>query len=125
MLKMVEENVAKYTTTDKKWAEEAQSLQKRVGFPSTGDYLTILKNKIPGCKSVRDDAIAAENIWGPLIPNLKGKTTRSTPAAVRVEYSRIPRAIMQRFHEVTLEIDTMFVNGLKFLVMISELQFGT
>ena len=65
--------------------------------------------------TVRDIDNANPN-FGPGLANLRGKTTRTKPERVRVEYVQIPWNFVQLHMYVTLVVDVMFVNGLPFLV---------
>ncbi len=58
----------------------------------------------------------ANQIFGPNLANLRGKTTRAKLDHVRVEYARIPKDFIHLHKYVTLVADVMFVNGLPFLV---------
>ncbi len=62
----------------------------------------------------------ANQIFGPNLANLRGKTTRAKPDHVRVEYARILKDFIQLHKYVTLVADVMFVNGLPFLVTSSR-----
>jgi hypothetical protein len=66
------------------------------------------------------DVHNANQIFGPDIANLRGKTTRKKPEHVRVDYVEIPRDLVDMHKYVTLVAGVMFVNGLPFLVTSSR-----
>jgi hypothetical protein len=66
-----------------------------------------------------------EDIFGPNVGSLKGKTTQSTPEHVRSDRADIPMQIMSRYREVTLACDIMYVNRIPFIMSISRcIKFG-
>ena len=57
---------------------------------------------------------------------LKGKTARKTTKQVRMEPILIPISISEKYKNVTLAVDIMFVRGFRFLMSVSEhIVFGT
>ncbi len=76
-------------------------------------------NLLTNCPITIWDVDNADQIFGPNLANLRGKTTRAKPDHVRVEYARIPKDFIQLHKYMTLVEDVMFVNGLPFLVMSS------
>ena len=74
----------------------------------------------------RRDVLRAEQIFGPDIGSLKGKTIRRQPPRVKVDEVALPITIQQHYQEVTLGCDIMFVNKIPFLFSISRhIRFGT
>ena len=72
------------------------------------------------------DVLRAEQIFGPDIGSLKGKTVRRQPPRVEVTEVDLPPTIHQHYQEVTLGCDIMFVNKIPFFMSISRhLRFGT
>jgi len=70
--------------------------------------------------------MAAENIFGPDVGSLKGKTVRQTPDAVRLSNFPIPESIFERYKDVIIAADIMYLGRMAFLVTISRnLRFGT
>jgi hypothetical protein len=120
-------NQSKYPVRDYRQALLARKIQKMIGYPSTRDFLKLVdRNMIPNCPIGRADIIAAEDILGPCVDALKGKTARRVEAHVRSDISPVPRDILSLYRAVTLCVDIMYVNKLPFLVTISrKIKFAT
>ena len=72
----VEYNKHKYTSTDYKRAVLARKIQILIRRPSLQVFLHYLDNSlIPNCPIDRNDAIAANDIFGKDLGEIKGKTT--------------------------------------------------
>jgi hypothetical protein len=70
--------------------------------------------------------MAAEDILGPNLGSLKGKTVRRGGKHVPKGGVKVPRSIMEKHRDVTICVDIMFVNKIPFLVSISHnIKFGT
>jgi hypothetical protein len=123
----VAENKSKYTNRDYSRATLARRIQNVIGRPSLRTYLHIIEHDlIPNCPITRADVLAAEDIFGPNLGSLKGKTTRITNARTRAEHINIPITIMGRYRNVTIACDIMFVNQIPFFITISRhIKFGT
>ena len=84
------------------------------------------KNQLKNCPINQKDILTAEHIFGPDVGSLKGKTVRRKGGHVEVNHAPIPLPIMERYHDVTLGVDVMYVNSIPFLVTVSRnIQFGT
>jgi hypothetical protein len=105
----------------------ARKLQLTIGRPSTADFLHIIQNNIlPNCPITRSDIITVDDIFGPDVGSLKGKTTRSTPHKVRPGLVDLPAEILSHYCDVTICADVMFVNKIPFVITISwSIKFGT
>jgi len=117
-----------YSSRDVVRADFAKKVQEIIGRPSTNDFLSIISNNLlPNCKVTVQDIKMAEDIYGPNLGSLKGKMTRDTPSHVQIQQpDPIPITIMDRYHEVTLCIDIMYINNIPFLISISRhIKFGT
>jgi hypothetical protein len=99
----VEDNKARYTNHNYSRAILARKIQKIIGRPSTQTFLAIVhKNQLPNCPITCKDIIAAEDIFGPNIGSLKGKTTQSTTNHVRADHFNIPINVMCQYQHVTI-----------------------
>jgi hypothetical protein len=77
-------NRTNYTHDDYLRAVRARELQIMIGRPSTKDFIRIvLGNQLPNCPVTKADILAAEDIFGPDVGSLKGKTTRRPPSKVK------------------------------------------
>ena len=123
----VKENKKNYTNNDYLCALRARELQITMGRPSTATFVAALKNNgLMNCPVTPGDVRAAEQIFGPDIASLKGKTTRRNPPIIDSPITPVPADILKRYQNVTLCIDIMYVNRIPRLVSISRnIKFGT
>ena len=127
LLSTVADKKSNYTASAYRQAVLAHKIQKMVGYPSTRDFMKIMdQNLIPNCPIVRSDIVAAEDLFGPDVNSLRGKTVRRGEKHVTSDILPIPRDILSLYRELTLCVDIMYVNKLPFLVTISRaVKFGT
>ena len=123
----VADNASNFSNADYSQAVLAQKLQKIIGRPTTRAFIYFIENNLlPNCPVNRRDVLRAEQIFGPDIGSLKGKTVRRQPPRVEVDEVALPTTIQQHYQEVTLGCDIMFVNKIPFLTSISRhIRFGT
>ena len=89
-------------------------------------FKTSNSNAIRNNPVTLEDINIAERIFGPEIGRIKGTTTRTKPTPVTSNYIEIPEELMNNQKNVTLCIDTMYVNGIAFLTTVSRnLQYRT
>jgi hypothetical protein len=85
LVNTVDHNKSKYTKRDYSPAVLARKTQKMIGRPSTRSFISIFKKNIhPNCPVTRPAIAMAEDIFGPDLGSLKGKTVRSAAAAANV-----------------------------------------
>ena len=68
-----------------------------------------------------------EDIYGPIIPHLKGNTLwRKVQHVEPVTITNVPKTILDKYKEVTIFCDLMHINGIGFLNTISRhIMFAT
>jgi hypothetical protein len=124
---MVEENHDGYTWRELAKAKETRWAMGVAGYPSQKDFKNMVRlNIVRNCPVMPNDINTADNIFGPNVASLKGKTIRNTQEPVLTEYVEIPKEILDLNKDVTLTADVMFVDGLGFLNTASrKIKFAT
>ncbi|KAL7493808.1 hypothetical protein ACHAWT_003568, partial [Skeletonema menzelii] len=127
LVNTVANNLKLFSALDVSKAKLARQLQRKVGRPSTADFIRYMKeNQIRNCPVTPQDVRNAEFIWGPDIGSLQGKTTWTKPNPIRIQQTEIPPQIMDHYRDVTLSADIMKVTGIPFLTTISRhIKFGS
>jgi hypothetical protein len=121
MVTTVRGNLKGYTRHKIEKAKEARRLQGMIGNPTEKELVGMVREKlITNCPVTVQVVHNANQIFGPALANLRGKTTRGKKEHVRVDYVKIPRDLVDMHKYVTLVADVMFVNGLPFLVTSSR-----
>jgi hypothetical protein len=81
---------------------------------------------LPNCPVSRRDINAAEDIFGPDVGNLKGKTVRRPTPYAPTKLIPIPMKLMKMYKDVTIAGDVLQVNRIPFFATISHhLRFCT
>lgn len=98
-------------------ADKARMLQGYIGWPSTADFKQYInQGHILNCPVISDDVNRAEAIYGPLVPLLKGKTTRRNKAHISNQpFVPIPNDLVAHHPTDELDIDHFFVNSTCFI----------
>ena len=88
---------------------------------STTKLLNIVDtNQVKGLPNTRENVKRAEDIFDPNVYALKGKTTNRMVDHVVAPITRIPKEILKEYENITLCIDVMFINGIKFPLTVSR-----
>ena len=128
LINTVDKNKNKYRVKQYSNAYKARSIQDIIGHPSTADYIKYVeKGLIPNCPITKEDIIHAEDILGPNLGSLKGKTTRKTPERVTLNsLNNIPNELLMEYGNVTISIDLMYINEILFMMTtLCTFHFGT
>ena len=121
LVNTIQENMNFLTPRQQKKARMARDLYHAMGTPSINDLRAMIRmNLIRNNQVTTQDLELAERAYGKDIATLKGKTTRSKPMPVMNDLIDIPNELLEVHKDVTLSMDGMTVNGLKFLTTISH-----
>lgn len=127
LVNTVEDNRSRYNNRDYSRAVYARKLQSIIGRPNTRRCMSIVeRNLLPNCPITRQDIAAAEDIFGPDVGSLKGKTVRRPTPHATTKLMDVPLQLLKQYRDVTLAGDIMFVNRIPFFVTVSHhLRFRT
>ena len=92
-----------------------------VGNPTDKEFKGMVCEKlITNCPVTVQDVENASHIFGPDLANLRGKTIRTKPEHVRIEYVQIPWDFVELHKYVTLVADVMFRKACHFWLPLPE-----
>ena len=114
----VEQNKLGYSKREVRDATVARDFIRRMGYPSIPDAIDMVKSgSILECPVTVQDIIRAQEIFGPDIAVLKGKTTRKKSKPIKFDYLPKPKGItsVQNLHA-----DILFVDGMPHLLTVSQ-----
>ncbi len=112
MVNTVRKNFEGFTKHEIKMAQEARRLQGMIGNPTDREFTRMVHEKLIDNYPVTvHDVRNANQFFGHDLAKLRGKTTRSTPEHVRVDYMKNPQDFIEMHKYVTIVADMMFVNG--------------
>ena len=91
-------NQSNYSNQDYLQAVKARALKIKIGRPSLQEVIKIVSdNLLPDCPVTKPDIKAAEEIFGPEIGILKGKTTRCNLYIIRQVVEPLGPSIMRQY----------------------------
>jgi hypothetical protein len=111
----VSDKATNYSKRAYQQAVAARRLQNIVMRPASKKYKEVILDYLRDAKVTRADIDAADDIFGPNIGALRGKTVRRPNLHVQSGVDAVPHEIMKLHKHITLTIDLMFVNNLPFL----------
>ena len=116
LVNTVAENEKDYSKKDVRKAYKSRNFQQTIGNVSTTTLLQIVDNhELKNCPITREHVRVAEDILGPDIQSLQGKTSRKTPSAVDPpKVSSLPTLIKLKYVTVILCADIIIFNGVQF-----------
>ena len=121
LIDTVKENRAGYTQGQFNRAVRARELYHLLGAPTLENYKGFIKmNGVHNCPVRLQDIKIAENIFGPDMATLKGRSTRPRPKPVLEDWIELPKEIMRKHAEIELCMDIMFINGVKLMTAIDR-----
>jgi hypothetical protein len=95
MVNTVAENREAFTQREYDDAKAARRGLGMVGYSSPRDFKNMFRsNMIKNCPITPANIAAANKIFGPDVASLKGKTTRTNPKPVLIDYVEIPKYII-------------------------------
>ena len=122
----VDKQANKYTRKAYEKAVIACKFQNIVMQQGSRELASISIKHLHNCPIAKEDIRVADNIFGPNLGSLKGKTVHHSNAHVPTSSEVVPSDIMKVHWAVTLVTDIMFINKIPFWVTISRnLNFGT
>jgi len=113
----------RYTQEEVDRADKALELIVAMGRPTSEVLIDALKRgAILDCPLTVHDVRRMEKIYGKELGSIKGKTTRSTPSAIRFEHEEESSSseIINVDRKITLCVDIFFIAGIPFLLSTSR-----
>ena len=105
-------------------ARQAQNIMMFLGVRQL--YKIADENLLRNCPINRGDIRAAEDIFGPNLGALKGKTPACRSTVVSGGRDGVPADILDRHRDLVVSIDIFFINKIPFLLTtLRNLHFGT
>ena len=121
LVQTVQENKEGYSQLQIQDAKKAWDNIAKVGYPSERDFQQIIsQNLILNCPVTVSDVAWAEKNYGKYIYAVKVKITRSKPKQVVIDYTELPKIILESNRNITLSIDIMYVNKIPSVTTISR-----
>jgi hypothetical protein len=77
-------------------------------------------NMIKNCSITPSDIADANEIIGPALASVRGKTVCHTPAPVVGDYIPVPHSLVEWNRIITMAADVFFVDSTAFLITLSK-----
>eukprot|EP00536_Pseudo-nitzschia_multiseries_P008127 jgi/Psemu1/19634/gm1.19634_g len=120
-LNTVEGKANSYFVLDCSRAKKARDMQEILGFPTSQELVKMIENNIiKDCPVTRRDIKIMTDIYGKHAGILKVKSVRQQAPHTREDITPIPDSIQKAYQHVVLCVDIITVNGIQFLVSISQ-----
>jgi hypothetical protein len=110
----VSDKAANYSKRAYQRAVEARRLQNILMRPASRKYKEVILDYLKDAKVTRADIAAAEDIFGPNVGALQGKTVRRPTPHVQSGVDPVPHDVLKLHKHITLTVDMMFINNLPF-----------
>ncbi len=116
----VRDNFEGFTKKQVQQAHCARRLMSMLASPFEQDFQGLVhSHMLPECPVTYKDVKKAHTIFGPDLANIQGKMVQKKPERVITNYVEIPRNLITSNANSHLTADIMFVNGIRFLVLVS------
>ena len=115
----VKEKRKGYTQAQYDRAVKAWSLYHELGAPTLDNNKRFIKmGGVQNCPIRIEDINIAQNIFGPDMTTLKGKSSHKKPKPVLKDLIELPQEILEKHRKIELCIDVMYINGLGLMTAI-------
>jgi hypothetical protein len=120
-LNTLEENLGFLSPRQQKRAKIAREIYEAMDTPMVDDLKAMIRiNLIKNNVVTTDDVNLATKAYDPDVGAIKGKTTGSKPTPVTSNIMEIPDELLEVQQDLTLSMNGLTVNSLKFLSTISH-----
>ncbi|KAL7462325.1 hypothetical protein ACHAXS_002705 [Conticribra weissflogii] len=102
LINTVKQNFEGHTKKEVQQAVKAREALAKIGHPTEREFAEMVRhNMIENCPVSHQDVVNANAIFGPNLPGLRGKMTRTRPAPVKTGYVAIPRYLLDKNKALT------------------------
>ncbi len=116
LVSTVQDRAKLYTRRDVQAAQRARTMQNIIMHPGDQQMASSAIRYLKNCPVTDQHVRLANDLFGPNLGSLKGKTVHRPSPHVEAGIDPVPPAILTRHRDVTLAVDIMFVNKIPFLV---------